>query len=76
MKIIGLGPLEQPQAGIFERSITFAVIARAATCDEVVPGRVAAARPRDDVIQGQILRGENPRAVLASIMVAKQDVLA
>jgi hypothetical protein len=76
MKVICLRALEQPEPGIFGRSITLAIVARAAACDEIIPTRVAAAGSGNDVIKGQFLGREDPGAILASVMIAKQDVLA
>ena len=76
MKVICLRALEQTKPGIFGRAITLAIIAGAAARDEVIPTRVPAPAPGNDVIKGQLLGSEYPGAILASVMIAKQDVLA
>jgi len=75
VEVISLRALEQPEAGILRRSVALAIIAIAAACDEIVPGRVAAPRPGNDMIKSQVLRRKYPGAILAGVVIAKQDIL-
>ena len=76
VKVVCLRPAEQSHPGVFGSAITFAVVARAAARDQVVPSRIASARTRVDVVQRQFLWRKHPPAVLTRVVVAQQDVLA
>src|SRR2546423_5503645 len=52
------------------------MIATLAARDQIVPGRFAAARTRSDVVQSQFGRRKLFATVLATRMIAQQNVLA
>ena len=56
--------------------VTLAAVAGMATGYEVLPGREAAAGTRDNVIKSEFAGRQRRAAILASIAVAQQDILA
>src|SRR6185369_18098552 len=76
VRVERLRALEQPHARFVRRAVAFAVVARPAAGDEVLPSRGAAPRARYDVVERQILRRRRVAAVLARVVVAQEDVLS
>ena len=66
----------QLESGLFRRAAPFAVIAAMAAGHQIFPRRLAGARTRDHVIERQLPGRQYLQAVLASIPVAHQDILA
>jgi len=66
----------QPHARLFRSAVAFAVIAGMAAGDQILPSRFAGARSRHHMIQRQLGGVERLQAILASVTVAHQDVLA
>ena len=67
------GLADQPQPRLLERAVALVEVAAQAGRHHVGPGRLPAARPRDDVVHGQPLPAA--AAVLAGVAVAAEDVL-
>ena len=67
---------EKPHPGLIRSLIPFPVVAPSAAGYEIVPVRIPAPRSRHDVVQCQFLRREDVSAILAGIMVAKEDIFA
>src|ERR1039458_9218740 len=57
-----------------EQAIAFVAVALVAAGDEIFPGGVAAARARDNVVEGELAGGEGFAAGLAGGAVWQQDV--
>src|SRR5271156_845108 len=68
-------PPLQFDSSLFRRAIALAVVARVAASHQIFPRRTPAPRTRHHVIQRQLRSRERPRAELASISVAQQNVL-
>jgi len=72
---IGLFRLaDQSYSRFFGRAAPFPMVALEATCDDVAPGFAPSLYNRDDVVEGQILRGTPGAAVLADVQVAGIDI--
>lgn len=67
---------EQLHAGLFGRPIPLLVVAAVAARDQILPGCLASARARNDMIQGHFTRGQRFVTVLACIAIAHQNILA
>ena len=67
------GLLAQAQAGFVGQAVGFARVHFAVGEDAVVPGRLAAARARDDVVDVALFRREFAAGVLADAAVALPD---
>ena len=76
MQVVSLRSFKQSHADIFSRLIAFAIVARAAAGDEVIPARIAAARAGMYVIEREFLRRKYSATVLAGIVIAQKDVFA
>jgi hypothetical protein len=76
MKVVGLRPLEESHSRLLRRAIPFSVVAGAATGDQVIPCRITAARTWDNVVERQVLWRKDVTAVLASVVISQQNVLA
>jgi hypothetical protein len=63
-------PTRQLETCFFRRSVTFAVVAAVAASYKILPGRTAAARARNNMIERQFRTGKDTPAELASIAVA------
>ena len=71
-----LRAFEQSHAGFFGQMIALAVVAAFAASHEIVPTRSAAARFGNDVVKRKFRGYVNASAILASVMVAPEDVFA
>src|ERR1035438_8967468 len=67
---------QQLHAGLFRSPAALVIVAGVATGHQVLPGRLAGARPRNHMIQGQLAGRHRAVAVLAGITVAHQNILA
>src|SRR6185436_839078 len=67
------GLADQPQPRLLQRAVSLEQVAAQARRHHVRPGRGAAARARHHVVDRELL--DAPRAVLAGVAVAPQDVL-
>lgn len=68
-------PPLQFNSSFFRRAVAFAVVTRVAARHQVFPRRASPARTRHHVIQRQLGSGEHPRAKLARVPVAQQNIL-
>src|SRR5271167_562502 len=62
------------QTRFLRSSVTFAVVARVAGRDEVLPRRSSSTRSRQDMVQRQLRSREQIAAELARVPIAQQDV--
>src|SRR4029078_2570045 len=67
---------DELHAALVKELVPLPHVAREACAHDVVPGRLSAARDRNDVIERQLGRRELLPAVLAAIVVAEIDVTA
>src|SRR5208283_3797926 len=70
------GTAHQAQTGFLGSAVALAVVALVAAGDEVLPGGVAPAGTRHDVVERELGSGERPAAELARIAIAQKDILA
>jgi len=76
MKIEGVGLTHELHAGFKRHLIALAPIARMAASHEVLPGRGSSSGTWHDVVQCQFTRRQQLPAVLASVAIAQENVLA
>src|SRR6185436_383931 len=69
-----LGVADEADVGLAEELVALAHVARQAGADDVLPGRLAAARDRDDMVERELRRRELAAAVLAAVLVAQIDI--
>ena len=72
-----LGPdglLDQRHAGLLRRLAPLPDVARRACADNVRPNRLAPHTPRNNVVQRKLARRESFAAVLASVLVAGENI--
>ena len=70
------GMSDQPNARLGRRSTTFRNVAAVTRTEDVLPGRRAALRTRNDVIQAQFDCGESFAAILTPIAVTCENIPA
>ena len=66
----------QAHARFIRRAAPLSVVARVAAGHQILPRGLAGPRPRNHVVERQLIRAESPVAILARITVAHQNVLA
>jgi hypothetical protein len=76
VEIEGAGLAHQLHAGFEGKLVSLAAIAGVAAGYKIFPRGGTAARAGNDVVQSQVARRQHGRAVLASVAVTQQDVLA
>src|SRR5436853_5388890 len=62
------------EPALLRKPVAFQQIAAAARGDDIGPYRGAAARPRHDVVEGELVRGARAAAILAAEAVAQEHV--
>src|ERR1035438_10278826 len=67
---------QQLHAGLFRSPAALVIVAGVATGHQVLPCGFAGARPRNHMIQGQLAGSHRAVAILASVPVAHQNILA
>ena len=67
---------DKVHAGFLGSSVGLESIARDARAHDVLPGRRTAAIARDDVVQVQVLPIKHPSAILASVLISLEYVVA
>jgi hypothetical protein len=76
VQIEGVGLTQKLHCGLKGQLVPFAAVAGMAAGNQILPARRTTARTRYYVIESQVTRGEYFTAVLASIAVAQQNILA
>lgn len=72
----GPGASLELEPGFFGSAVAFAIVARIAAGNEILPRRAAAARTGQHVVESKLRRRKCTAAELAGVAVAQQDILA